>query len=55
MGPGDRIEIYKLHKGCFIFGVFFDRFPYEYTLTFGFLKWGLRIGMGQSYLEKDYE
>jgi len=55
MGPGDRIEFYKMHDGYFGFGIFFDRFPYDYTLTISLIKWNLKIGLGKSYTEMDNE
>ena len=53
MGPGDRIEVYKIHEGAFAFGIFFDRFPYDYTLTIALFKWNIKIGFGKPYTEYD--
>lgn len=51
MGPGDRIEFYTLNGWGF--GIYFDRFPYDYSFNISLFKLGISIGLGKSYLDID--
>ena len=53
MGPGNRFEIYKTHEGSCGLGIWFDRYPYDYTINITLIKWVVRIGFGEPYTEMD--
>ena len=49
MGSGDRIKFRTING--IMFGVFVDRFPFEWTVDFYFLCFGVSIGFGKAYDE----
>jgi len=53
MGPGERFEIHKMNKGAYGFGIFFDRFPYDYSINIVLIKWVVRLGFGKSYIDNE--
>lgn len=54
MGPGDRFSIYKMHEGGFGFGIWFDRFPYDFVINIALIKWNIQLGLGKPYTENNY-
>lgn len=54
MGPGDRFSIYKMHEGSYGFGIWFDRFPYDFVINIALIKWNIQLGFGKPYTEINY-
>ena len=55
MGPGDRFTVTKLPECVFGIGIWFDRFPYNYTIGIHLIKWSIQLGFGKPYTEYDNE
>lgn len=51
MGSGNRIKFSRMAFSNFGFGAYISRFPFNYTISFGFLFWWLEIGIGKAYDE----
>ena len=53
MGPGDRFKIYKMHGNSWGLGIWFDEFPFDYTVNVAFIKWNIQFGFGKSYIDRE--
>ena len=50
MGSGDRIKLFYSHG--FGLGFFISNFPFQLTVSFHFILWGISMGFGKGYDQK---
>jgi hypothetical protein len=51
MGSGDRV-IFGMHRDTIGLGLYFSRFPFEFTINGTLLMFYFSIGFGKGYDEK---
>jgi hypothetical protein len=49
MGSGERFKLFRI-KGVGL-GIFFDGFPFQYTITITILTIGIQLAFGKAYDE----
>lgn len=49
MGSGDKFSISS--SEAFGFGIYFSRFPFDFTVGIHFIKWHMQLGFGKGYDE----
>lgn len=53
MGPGNRIEV-TFFKGI-MFGIQYNRWPYQHSVNIGFFCLNIFIGLGLPYTDSNYK